>query len=142
MALLPLSKPKQHCSSQSPNLIHSLAQSKSKQTKQPKYLWKSQVWHGVSKPNICVLRDLMDKSRYLLWSLKKMLRFEEFWEVSVIVIKNLQVPYVMMERFCKDKQNYHHKGLNFTHQIIHRFKIFKSILVELTWNTMCLQPWQ
>ena len=46
-----------------------------------------------------------------------------------IVTKNLQVPSVMMEIFCKNKQNDHHKGLDVTHQIIHRFKIFKSILV-------------
>ena len=53
-----------------------------------------------------------------------------------MVTKNLQVASVMMERFCKNKQNDHHKGLDFTHQIIHRFKIFESILVEVTWNTV------
>ena len=45
----------------------------------------------VSKLNICVLRDVMDKSRHLLWSLEQMLLFEEFWEVSVVVVKKLQL---------------------------------------------------
>ena len=74
-------------------------ESKQKQTKQPKFLWKSHVLYEFLS---LIAKMHMNKSMHFLWSVEKWLHIEKFWEVSVVVVKkNISRPSSQYRLYCK-----------------------------------------